>query len=187
MPGALFAIAGAVLFGPLEGTLWCSLAATVGAVGAFLAGRYFLRDAVRPRVMRCGPLRRWLFSGSRRNEVLTLAVTRLVPLFPFNLQNFAYGITDMPLSVYAGATFAFIIPGTALYAFGAAGVLDEASRALCWWVAPLAYLVGVAAALLAAVVAAGVLLRRKAEDVEAAEAAGATMTAESAEAVEERG
>ena len=177
VPGALFAIAGAALFGPLEGTLWCSLAATVGAVGAFLAGRYFLRDAVRPRVMRCGPLRRWLLSGSRRNEVLTLAVTRLVPLFPFNLQNFAC-ITDMPLAVYTGATFAFIIPGTALYAFGAAGVLDEANRALC---------LGVAAALLAAVVAAGVLLRRKAEDVEAAEAAGATMTAESAEAVEERG
>ena len=89
-----------------------------------------------------------------------------------------YGITDMPLAVYAGATFAFIIPGTALYAFGAAGVLDEANRALC---------LGVAAALLAAVVAAGVLLSRKAEYVEAAEAAGATMTAESAEAVEERG
>lgn len=178
VPGALFAIAGAALFGPLEGTLWCALAATVGAVGAFLAGRFFFRDAIRPRVMRCYPLRRWLFSGSRRNEVLTLAVTRLVPLFPFNLQNFAYGITDMPLSVYAGATFAFIIPGTALYAFGTAGVLDETHRALC---------LIVAMALLAIVVAAGVLLKRKAERVETAEAAGVAKAADAAEKVEERG
>lgn len=172
VPGALFAIAGAALFGPLEGMLWCALAATVGAVGAFLAGRYFLRDAIRPRVMRCDPLRRWLFSGTRRNEVLTLAVTRLVPLFPFNLQNFAYGITDMPLSVYTGATFAFIIPGTALYAFGAAGVLDGTHRAL--------FLI-VAAVLLAAVVVAAVLLKRRAAVEEAAEAVKAAAAAEKAE------
>ena len=90
VPGAVYAVAAAALFGPLMGTVWCSLAATVGAVLAFLAGRFFLRDAVRPRVLRHDLLRRWLFSGSRRNEVATLAVTRLVPLFPFNVQNFAY-------------------------------------------------------------------------------------------------
>ena len=136
VPGALFAIAGAALFGPLEGTLWCSLAATVGAVGAFLAGRYFLRDAVRPRVMRCGPLRRWLFSGSRRNEVLTLAVTRLVPLFPFNLQNFAYGITDMPpfeaphhtasTAALVGGGSGIAVPGAITRAHRGILFLDEA-------------------------------------------------------------
>lgn len=129
LPGSLFAIAAAALFGPVVGTLWCSLAATAGAVLAFLAARFFLRDVVRPRAMRNKVIRRWLFEGSRRNELVTLAVTRLVPAFPFNLQNFAYGVTDMPLSVYTIGTFVFIIPGTALYAFGTAGVLNEEGRA----------------------------------------------------------
>ncbi len=128
LPGSLFAIAAAALFGPMMGTLWCSLSATVGAVLAFVTARFFLRDIVRPRVMRNKIIRRWLFEGSRRNELVTLAVTRLVPVFPFNLQNFAYGVTDMPLSVYTLGTFLFIIPGTALYAFGTAGILDEQGR-----------------------------------------------------------
>lgn len=152
LPGALFAIVAAALFGPVAGTLWCSLAATAGAVLSFIAGRFFLRDVVKPRALRNRFIRRWLFSGSRRNELLTLAVTRLVPLFPFNLQNFAYGVTDMPLSTYALGTFVFVVPGTALYAFGAAGLFDEESRA--------PYL-AVAAALLAILVIAGAVLRQR--------------------------
>ncbi len=152
VPGAVYAVAAAALFGPLMGTVWCSLAATVGAVLAFLAGRFFLRDAVRPRVLRHDLLRRWLFSGSRRNEVATLAVTRLVPLFPFNVQNFAYGVTDMPLPVYALGTFAFIVPGTALYAYGAAGVLSADGRAT--------YLAVAACLLVALAVCAAALSRR---------------------------
>lgn len=128
LPGSLFAIAAAALFGPVAGTVWCSLSATVAAVLSFVVARFFLRDTVRQRVMRNDIIRRWLFAGSRRNELVTLAVTRLVPAFPFNLQNFAYGVTDMPLSVYTVGTFLFIIPGTALYAFGTAGILDEERR-----------------------------------------------------------
>lgn len=152
LPGALFAVAAAVLFGPVMGTLWCVLAATVGAVLAFLAGRYFLRDAVRERAVRVDVLRRWLFSGSKRNEVVTLAVTRLVPLFPFNIQNFAYGATDMSLGTYTACTLVFMIPGTALYTFGTAGVLDADSRAL--------YL-GAACGIALVLAAAAIVLRRR--------------------------
>ena len=122
VPGAVYAVAAAALFGPLMGTVWCSLAATAGAVLAFLASRFFLRDAVRPRVLRHDLLRRWLFSGSRRNEVATLAVTRLVPLFPFNVQNFAYGVTDLGFWTYTVLTFVFMLPGVSFYTIGAAGL-----------------------------------------------------------------
>lgn len=84
--------------------------------------------------------------------VATLAVTRLVPLFPFNVQNFAYGVTDMPLPVYALGTFAFIVPGTALYAYGAAGVLSADGRAT--------YLAVAACLLVALAVCAAALSRR---------------------------
>lgn len=52
-------------------------------------------------------------------------ITRLVPLFPYNLQNFAYGVTDMPLKTYAVGTFLFMLPGTAMYTFGTAGLADQ--------------------------------------------------------------
>ncbi len=152
LPGAVFAVAAALLFGPFWGTVWCVASAWAGAVAAFLAGRYFLRDVVRERAVRNDLLRRWLFSGSLRNEVVTLAVTRLVPLFPFNVQNFAYGATDMSLATYAACTFAFMIPGTALYAYGAAGLLDAGNRAV--------YL-GVAVVLAAALIVIGVVLKRR--------------------------
>lgn len=156
LPGALFAVLAAAMFGPIAGTLWCSVATTAGAVASFAAGRYFLRDAIRPRLMRHDLIRRWLlFPDSRHGAIATLAVTRLVPLFPFNLQNFAYGITDMPLGVFAAGTFVFIVPGTGLYAFAAAGVLDESMRG--------AYFAS-AAVLLAMVAVAGVALRRRMEE-----------------------
>ena len=79
-------------------------------------------------------------------------MTRLVPLFPFNVQNFAYGATDMSLATYAIGTFVFMIPGTALYAYGAAGIIDAGNR--------LVYL-GVAAALVVALAAVGAVLKKR--------------------------
>lgn len=122
LPGMVFALAAGMLFGPVLGTAACVAAATAGAVLAFLAGRFFLRDAIRPRAMRNAYLRRWLFEGAEVNAVALLAVTRLIPLFPYNLQNFAYGVTDMRLSTYAASSFLFMIPGTAMYVLAGAGV-----------------------------------------------------------------
>ena len=122
LPGMVFALAAGMLFGPVLGTAACVVAATTGAVLAFLAGRFFLRDAIRPRAMKNAYLRRWLFEGADVNAVALLAVTRLVPLFPYNLQNFAYGVTDMSLSTYTALSFLFMIPGTAMYVLAGAGV-----------------------------------------------------------------
>lgn len=152
VPGLLFALAAGVLFGPWLGTAACVVASTLGAVLAFLMGRTFLKDAVKPMAMRNTYLRRWLFDTSSHGMVALLAVTRLVPLFPYNLQNFAYGVTDVPLWLYALCTFAFIIPGTALYTFAAAGAVDEVNRAV--------YL-GVTAFLAVAVVGVSWALKRR--------------------------
>ena len=107
LPGALFAVAAAVLFGPFWGTVWCVVSAWAGAVAAFLVVVTSCATPCASARWESDLLRRWLFSGSRRNEVVTLAVTRLVPLFPFNVQNFAYGATDMSLATYAIGTFVF--------------------------------------------------------------------------------
>ena len=130
LPGVTFAVFAGILFGPWLGTLLCLLATTVGAVLAFLAGRFFLRDAVKPMVMKNRWLRQLLFEEAGRKDVLVLAITRLVPLFPYNLQNFAYGITDIPLSTYTLCTFVFMAPGVAMFTLGTAGLTAEGNTTL---------------------------------------------------------
>lgn len=125
MPGLVFAIVAGVVFGPLWGTLLCLVAATTGAALSFVVGRYFLKDSLKPRIARNEYLNRLLFDGAERNAVIVLAITRLVPLFPFNLQNFAYGITDISFATYTLWSFVFMIPGTALYTVAAAGFVAQ--------------------------------------------------------------
>lgn len=128
LPGVTFAIAAGLLFGPLWGTLACWLSTAAGACLSFLAGRYFLKDALKPRLEKNRYLKRLLFEDAGRSDVYLLAVTRLVPLFPFNLQNFAYGVTDIRFLPYALYSAIFMLPGTAVYTVGAAGVLDPGKR-----------------------------------------------------------
>lgn len=66
------------------------------------------------------------------NAVVLLAITRLVPLFPYNLQNFAYGVTDMKVATYASFSFLFMIPGTMMYVLAGAGVSRGASGLWCF-------------------------------------------------------
>ncbi len=79
-------------------------------------------------------------------------MTRLVPVFPYNLQNFAYGITDVSFGHYALYSAAFLFPGTAAYTVAAAGLVDEGQRLACFVIA--------AVLLVATLVAARVLKGR---------------------------
>lgn len=130
LPGVTFAIVGGAVFGPVWGTILCTLGATLGAIAAFLVGRFFLRDSIRDKVAANRYIRRLLFDERTKNEMLVLMITRLVPLFPYNLQNFAYGITDISLTKYSVGTFLFLIPGTAMYTVGTAAVADGKNRLL---------------------------------------------------------
>lgn len=135
MPGFVFALVAGALFGPVWGTLLCWVAVTAGAIAAFVAGRFFLKDAVKPRLAKSPALNKLLFEGAHKSDLYLLAVTRLVPVFPYNLQNFAYGITDVSFGHYALYSAAFLFPGTAAYTVAAAGLVDEGQRLVCFAVA----------------------------------------------------
>ena len=135
MPGFVFALVAGALFGPVWGTLLCWVAVTAGAVAAFVAGRVFLKDAVKPLLAKSPALNKLLFEGAHKSDLYLLAVTRLVPVFPYNLQNFAYGITDVSFGHYALYSAAFLFPGTAAYTVAAAGLVDEGQRLVCFTVA----------------------------------------------------
>lgn len=128
LPGITFAVLAGVMFGPWLGTLLCLIATTLGAVAAFLAARYFLRDWLKPIVMKNSLLKRFLFDEADHSAIILLLITRLVPLFPYNLQNFSYGITDIPLIPYTLYTFFFMAPGVALFTIGTAGVTSQNGR-----------------------------------------------------------
>ena len=152
MPGAFFAVIAGILFEPFTGTVLCVIAATLGAVLAFLAGRYFLRDSVRPMIAKNSLLKRFLIDDVHHSGVILLMVTRLVPLFPYNLQNFAYGLTDIKLLPYTVYTFVFIAPGSAVFTLGAAGIGDSERRNLY-------LLIAVSVAIIVTI--AGVILHKK--------------------------
>ena len=131
LPGAAFAVLAGLIFGPVIGTALCSLATTIGASGAFLAGRFFLRDSVKPKIEKNQYLNRLLFDESGENEILVLMVTRLIPLFPYNLQNFAYGITNIKFWPYTFYSFLFMLPGTAMFTMGTACLVGKEHRVIC--------------------------------------------------------
>lgn len=130
LPGVTFAIAAGLLFGPVLGTVCCSVATTIGAMLAFVLGRFFLKDSVKPMAMKNKYLKKWLFDESGTNEIFILMITRLVPVFPYNLQNFAYGVTDIRFSTYSICSLLFMFPGTAMYTVGTAGFADKENRVL---------------------------------------------------------
>lgn len=130
LPGVTFAIIAGMVFGPIWGTIACSLSTTIGAIFAFIAGRFFLKDTIKPLVMKNKYLKKMLFDNAGKNDIFILMITRLVPLFPYNLQNFAYGVTDMSLGKYSLFSFVFMIPGTAMYTVGAAGITNSENRFL---------------------------------------------------------
>ena len=112
LPGSVLTLAGGALFGPWLGTLYSLTGATVGATLAFLVARHLVADWVRART---GPRMEQLVGGVEQEGWRFVAFTRLVPLFPFNLLNYALGLTRIPLWHYILATWICMLPGAFAY------------------------------------------------------------------------
>jgi uncharacterized membrane protein YdjX (TVP38/TMEM64 family)/rhodanese-related sulfurtransferase len=112
VPGAVFGLAGGALFGPLHGTILNLAGATLGATASFLVARYVARDWVRART---GARIERLIGGVEAEGWRFVAFVRLVPLFPFNLLNYALGLTRISLSHYVLASLVCMAPGTLAY------------------------------------------------------------------------
>lgn len=115
LPGAaILTLAGGFLFGSVLGTLFVNVGATTGAVFAFLAARYLLRDWVESKF---GKWLEPLQEGIARDAFSYLLTLRLIPIFPFFALNLVSGLTRMSLGSYASATALGIIPGSFVYAY----------------------------------------------------------------------
>jgi uncharacterized membrane protein YdjX (TVP38/TMEM64 family) len=118
LPGLILTLAGGALFGPAWGTLYNLVGATLGATLAFLVSRYLASNWVQARIASgTGGRVGRLVKGVEAEGWRFVAFTRLVPLFPFNLLNYAFGLTRIPLLHYTLASFVFMLPGALAYTY----------------------------------------------------------------------
>jgi uncharacterized membrane protein YdjX (TVP38/TMEM64 family) len=138
LPAAPISVAAAALFGSVWGVILINIGATLGASLAFLVGRYFAREAVVDWLGRNEKFRR-LDRLTAEHGAIIVALTRLVPVFPFNILNYSFGLTRVPFWTYAFWTWLCIIPGTVLYVVGADAVLQGAAQGKVPWPLILAF------------------------------------------------
>jgi uncharacterized membrane protein YdjX (TVP38/TMEM64 family) len=112
LPGSLLTLAGGALFGPLAGTFYNLTGATLGATLAFLVARYLASEWV---ARKAGSRMKQVIEGIEDEGWRFVAFTRLVPLFPFFLLNYALGLTRIRTTHYILATYVFMLP--AAFAF----------------------------------------------------------------------
>lgn len=122
LPGLPISLAGGILFGPFWGVVYTITSATAGACLAFLVSRYVAREWVANRLR--GPRWRRLDRQVEENGWKIVAFTRLIPLFPFNLLNYAFGLTRIRFAHYAWATFVFMLPATIAFITFSSSLLD---------------------------------------------------------------
>ncbi|MGC2423016.1 MAG: TVP38/TMEM64 family protein [Nitrospirota bacterium] len=115
-PAAILTLGAGVIFGVVEGSVIVSISATLGATAAFLVGRYLARDWVARKI-----------AGNRKFKSIDEAVaregwkivglTRLSPVFPFVLLNYAYGLTKVSLRDFFFASWIGMLPVTVMYVY----------------------------------------------------------------------
>lgn len=115
LPGSILTLGAGVVFGVLLGAVYVFVGATLGAIAAFLVGRYLARGWISKKI-----------EGNQKFAAIDKAVakegfkivllTRLSPVFPFNLLNYAFGITGVSLKDYALGSVG-MIPGTIMYVY----------------------------------------------------------------------
>ena len=113
-PGSILTLAGGALFGPIMGTFYNLTAATIGAIISFITARYLAHDWVEKKT---GGRLKSLKQGVEGEGWRFVAFVRLVPLFPFNLLNYALGLTKIKFSHYSIATYICMLPGAIAYTY----------------------------------------------------------------------
>ncbi|MBI1839465.1 MAG: TVP38/TMEM64 family protein, partial [Verrucomicrobia bacterium] len=128
VPGSILTLGAGSVFGIARGTLLVSVASTLGAICAFLVGRHLARDWVR-RKLASHPKFQAIDQAVASEGWKVVGLTRLSPVFPFVLLNYAYGLTSVSLRDYWLASWVGMLPGTILYVYLGSLAHDVASLA----------------------------------------------------------
>lgn len=108
------AIVGGIVFGGLFGVLYTVIGAGIGLSLAFLIARYVARDFIEKKFGKSEIFKK-VENGVKNDSWFILAVTRFLPIFPFGLQNYLYGLTSIKFGLYSILSILFILPGTTAF------------------------------------------------------------------------
>ena len=116
VPGSVLTLGAGAVFGVALGSVYVSISATLGATAAFLVGRYLARDAIARKIEKHEKFAAIDRAVADEGWKIVL-LTRLSPVFPFTLLNYAFGLTRVKLSHYVLASWLGMIPGTVMYVY----------------------------------------------------------------------
>jgi uncharacterized membrane protein YdjX (TVP38/TMEM64 family) len=116
LPGAILTLGAGAVFGLALGAVVAWLGASLGATAAFLVGRYLARDWVAKKISGDARFRR-IDEAVAAEGWKIVGLTRLSPVFPFNVLNYAFGLTRVSLRDYVLATTIGMIPGCLMYVY----------------------------------------------------------------------
>lgn len=116
VPGSLLTLGAGFVFGVGVGTVAVSLGSTLGAAAAFLLGRTFARRVIEAKIAG-NPRFQALDQAVKREGFKIVLLMRLSPVFPFNLLNYAFGLTQVSFRDYVLASWIGMLPGTIMYVY----------------------------------------------------------------------
>lgn len=120
-PGSILSLTGGLAFGALFGTIYTVIGATIGASAAFWIARFMGRDFVRTIL---GKRLKEVDIKLEKHGLGIILFLRLIPLFPFNLLNFTFGLSKVKFKDFLIGTFLGIIPGTFAYVYLGSSLTD---------------------------------------------------------------
>ncbi|MCJ7500260.1 TVP38/TMEM64 family protein [bacterium] len=133
LPGSALSILAGAIFGPVLGVIVVIFAATLGASLAFLVSRYFARSSIEKWLEGNEKFRKLDDLTAKHGDIM-VAITRLVPIFPFNLLNYGFGLTRVSFRTYVVWSFVCMLPGTILYVVGSAAVAEALREGKVPWI-----------------------------------------------------
>jgi len=132
IPGTIFGVIAGALFGSVIGIILISISSTIGASITFLIARYFARDTVARWLSKNKTMKR-LDQLTEEQGMVIVGLTRLIPLFPFTLLNYGFGLTKVSFKTYVFWSWLCMIPGTIIVVVGTDVLTQEITQGRAPW------------------------------------------------------
>lgn len=124
LPGQFLAIVGGLVYGGFLGGALTVIGASIGATISFILGKYIARDYVLKKFGNSETFKK-IEKGVKENGVSFLIFTRLVPVFPYAIQSYAYAMTPMTVKKFSFISFLTMLPASFIYAFMASEIATK--------------------------------------------------------------
>lgn len=123
VPASVLTFLAGAFFGTMHGVILANICSTVTAALSFLIARYLAHNETR-RLVEKRPRLKKLYDLSHRHEVMAVVLIRFIPLFPFNIINYGFGISPVSFRTYIFWSWLCMIPGTIVFVAGGDAIIE---------------------------------------------------------------